>query len=677
MTHPLLSRAEFPAFDQVRPDQIENLVDQLLKDNRARVAELLRNPQPDWASLMLPLEELDDTLSQAWSPISHLNAVRNNEELRTAYNACLPKISDYAAELNQNADLYQAFSGVAEQHKADLDGAQQMVLEQALRNFRLAGVDLPQDKKERFRDLQRMLTELTSRYSDNVLDATNAWSCTVLDVAELRGVPESSLERFRSEAVARDEEGYRIGLDFPSYYAIQAHAENRALREKLYQAYVTRASDQGPHAGQWDNTGIIDEIRQHRHELATLLGFEDYVAYSLATKMAESGDEVEGFLLELASRSRPFAETEIAELREFARAELGIDELQAWDVSFASERLRESRYQITEEEVRPWFPMETVLEGMFSIVKRLFGIDVVAVSDFASYHPDVRLFEVRRDGEALSWFYLDPFAREHKRGGAWMDEYRCRRRRADGSLQRPVAYLVCNFMPPSETRPALLTHDEVTTLFHEFGHGLHHMLTEIDYMDVSGINGVPWDAVELPSQFMENWCWERDALTAISSHYETGEPLPGEMLDKMLAMRNFQSGMQMLRQVEFSLLDLRLHANAADGLRPLAETQAEVRAITAYLELPEWNRYTHSFTHVFSGGYAAGYYSYKWAEVLSADAFSRFQEEGIFDARCGSEFRQHILARGGSEDPRVLFRRFRGRDPKPDALLASCGMSAP
>ncbi len=675
MSHVLLSRPEFPAFDDVRPEEVESVIDQLLAENRAQVRELLQQPEATWKGLLLPLEELDDRLSQAWSPVSHLNAVCNNEALRNAYNACLPKISDYSAELSQNQALFEAISAV-ESAGAELDTAQRAVLEHTLRDFRLAGVALPQEKKERFRELQRMLTELTSRYSDNVLDATNAWSRTIEDVEALRGVPQTSLDRFRAEAESRGESGYRISLDFPAYFAIMAHAQNRKLREELYHAYSTRASDQGPHAGQWDNSGIMDEIRQHRQELARLLGFEDYVAYSLATKMAGSGSEVESFLLELAERSRPFAEREMAEVRAFAAEKLGIDELQAWDMSYVSERLRESRYQLREEELRPWFPLEKVLDGLFDIVARLFGVEVAQASGYPTYHPDVRLFEIRRGGEAIAWFYLDPFAREHKRGGAWMDEYRSRRRCADGRMQRPVAYLVCNFMPPSGGRPALLTHDEVITLFHEFGHGLHHMLTEIEYLDVSGINGVPWDAVELPSQFLENWCWEPEALSSISAHFETGEPLPREMLNSMLAMRNFQSGVQMLRQVEFSLLDLRLHAASTGGMRPVAEVLAEVREITGYLELPEWNRYTHSFTHVFSGGYAAGYYSYKWAEVLSADAFSRFREEGVFNPQCGADFYRHVLARGGSEDPRELFRRFRGRDPQPDALLQTCGLVA-
>ncbi len=675
MSQELLTRPEFPAFHAVQPEAIEATIDQLLAENRTEVNTLLAQAERTWSSLLLPLEELDDRLSQAWSPISHLNAVRNNEALRKAYNACLPKISDYAAELSQNQSLFEAVQAVDASDEA-LDPAQRMVLKQSLRDFRLAGVALPKDQKDRFRDLQRMLTELTSRFSDNVLDATNAWSRVLADATELKGVPASSLDRFRAEAESRGETGYRISLDFPSYFAVMAHAENRELRQELYHAYSTRASDQGPHAGKWDNSGIMDEIRQHRQELARLLGFEDYVAYSLATKMAETGEEVETFLLELAERSRPFAEQEMVELRAFAASELGLEDLQAWDMSFASERLREARYELREEELRPWFPLEKVLHGLFEIVGRLFGIEVVQLDGFATYHADVRLFEVRREGEAISWFYLDPFAREHKRGGAWMDDYRSRRRRADGTMQRPVAYLVCNFMPPSGGRPALLTHDEVITLFHEFGHGLHHMLTEIEYLDVSGINGVPWDAVELPSQFLENWCWEPEALSTISAHYETGEPLPAEMLERMLAMRNFQSGIQMLRQVEFSLLDLRLHAAGTSGLRPVREVLAEVREITGYLELPASNRYTHSFTHVFSGGYAAGYYSYKWAEVLSADAFSRFREEGVFDAACGADFYRHILARGGSEDPRELFRLFRGRDPKPDALLESCGLKA-
>ncbi len=674
-SNPLLQDNEFPPFGSIVAAHVEPAVRSILADNRACLQELLGREAYTWDSLILPLDEMDDRLGQAWSPVGHLNAVQNSPEMREAYNGCLPMLSDYATEIGQNRELFEACESLQASGEA-LDPAQQMVLRQALRDFRLAGVALPEDLKERYAELQRRLSDLTSRFSDQVLDATQGWTLHIEDERRLAGVPETGMQILRQAAAQRDKTGCVLTLDFPAYYAVITHAHDRALREQAYTAYVTRASDQGPQAGCWDNGPLIEEILAARHEKARLLDFANYAEYSLAPKMARSADEVMAFLRELAAKALPRAREELQELRDFAATELGIEDMQAWDVAYCSEKLRLARHAVSEEALRPYFPAEKVLDGLFTISGRLFDVEIRPREQFPTYHPDVRLYEVVRDGSTLAWFYVDLFAREQKRGGAWMDDYRVRRRRSDGSLQLPVAYLVCNFTPPTAERPSLLTHDEVTTLFHEFGHGLHHMLTRVEYRDVSGINGVPWDAVELPSQFMENWCWEKEAIPLISGHYETGAPLPEQELDNMLGARNFQAAMQMMRQLEFSIFDFRMHMEYnPDSPRSVLELADEVRDEASVMRPPAFNRYPHSFTHVFAGGYAAGYYSYKWAEVLAADAFSRFREEGIFNSDCGRAFRETFLEQGGSREPIDLFREFRGREPSVDALLQSCGLA--
>ncbi len=676
MSNPLLTPASLPQFSAIKPEHVVPAIDELLSRNRARVAELVEQPMTDWQSLVGEIEQLNDELAQAWSPVSHLNAVQNTDEMREAYNACLPKLSEYFTELGQNEKLYQAFEAFAATDAfTALTTAQKKVITNSLRDFRLSGIGLEGEQQKRYAQLQLELSELTTKFSENVLDATQGWVKQVTDEAELAGLPEHVLVAAKAAAEERELEGWVLTLDFPVYYGVMLHADNRALREEFYTAYATRASDQGPKAGEWDNSELMQKILTARLELAKLLGFENYAEYSLATKMAQSTDQVVQFLEDLAERSKPQAAKEVAELRAFAAEESGLETLEAWDMTYYAEKLKQKRFNISQQELRPYFPLPRVLEGLFGVTERLFNVSVRELQDFDTYHKDVRLFELSRDGEVVAHCYLDPFARSAKRGGAWMDDCRVRRR-IDTSLQLPVAYLVCNFTPPIEGEPALLTHDEVTTLFHEFGHGLHHMLTQMEHADISGINGVAWDAVELPSQFMENWCWEPEALALISGHYETGEPLPAQMLERLLEAKHFQSGMMMVRQLEFSLFDFVLHRDYQPGDTSVQAVLDQVRSQVAVVTPPAFNRFQHSFSHIFAGGYAAGYYSYKWAEVLSADAFSRFEEEGIFNADTGQSFRTEILEKGGSKEPMELFVAFRGREPEVDALLRHSGIAA-
>jgi len=578
--------------------------------------------------------------------------------------------------MGQNKALFDAYARLAESEVYQtLDAIQKRVIDNALRDFKLSGIALEGADKARYAEIQKRLSELTNKFSENVLDATQGWYYVADEIESLAGLPEDAIAAAKSAASSRDLQGYVITLDFPAYYAVMTYAEDAKLREMLYRAYSTRASDQGPKAGQWDNTDIINEILTLRHELASLLGFASYADYSLATKMADSPAQVIQFLEDLATRSKPVAEQDLAELKAFAQELDGCTELMPWDISFYAEKLKQQRYKVSQQMLKPYFPLPKVLSGLFEIVHRLFGVTLTEQPNSDVWHKDVRFFEVSRQGEVIAYCYLDPFARANKRGGAWMGDCRGRRRRSDGSIQLPVAYLVCNFTPPVGDKPALLTHDEVTTLFHEFGHGLHHMLTKMEYSDISGIHGVAWDAVELPSQFMENWCWEPEGLALMSGHYETGDALPQELLDKMLAAKHFQAGMMMVRQLEFSLFDFRLHYEYQPGVTEVQTLLDEVRAQVSVLLPPAENRFQHSFGHIFSGGYAAGYYSYKWAEVLSADAFSRFEEEGIFSRQAGSDFRTQVLEKGGSDEPMNLFVAFRGREPSVDALLRHNGIT--
>ncbi len=676
MENPLVDLSGLPPFSRIRPEHVEPAIDRLIGQCRARIEELTSGPElPTWESFVEPLEESDDALSRAWSPVGHLNSVMNSDELRAAYNACLPKLSDYGTEVGQNTALFEGYRAVASQEH--LDPTQRKLLENALRDFHLSGVDLPADKKARYKEISQELSRLTSKYEENLLDATNAWSKVVTDEAALAGLPDSAKALARQTAEQRGEDGWVLTLDFPSYLPVMTYADDRALRREVYEAFSTRASDQGPHAGGWDNGEHMEKILELRHELAQLLGFGNYAERSLATKMARSTDEVMHFLDDLAERSVSRARRELDELRDYAREHHGAQDLAPWDLAYYSEKLREHRYAITQEELRPYFPLPRVLTGMFSVVERLFDLRIQETRGVDTWHPDVRFFEIRDGaGELRGQFYLDPFARQKKRGGAWMDvcTNRLHTARCD---QIPVAYLVCNFSPPVGDQPSLLTHNEVETLFHEFGHGLHHMLTRVDYPAVAGISGVPWDAVELPSQFLENWCWEREPLDLISGHVDTGEPIPDALYERMRAAKNFQSAMQMVRQLEFAIFDFRLHLeyDPAKGGR-IYEILDQVRDQVAVLKPPAFNRFAHGFSHIFSGGYAAGYYSYKWAEVLSADAFSLFEEKGVLDTETGRAFRQSILERGGSAEAMDLYVEFRGREPTIDALLRHTGIAA-
>ncbi len=679
MPNPLLNPTGLPHFSEIRPEHVKPAIEQLLADGRRQVEELLAaNSVYTWHNLVEPMEAMDDRINRAWSPVSHMNSVVNTDELRDAYNVCLPMLSEYGTELGQHEGLYQAFRQIADGDEyTRLDTAQRKVIDNALRDFRLSGIELPQAERDRYKKILQELSKICSKYSDNVLDATNAWHKQITDEALLAGLPESARSLAKQTAGQRGLDGWVFTLEFPSYYPVMTYADDRALREEAYTAYVTRASDLGPNAGQWNNSGIMDRIIEMRHEAAQLLGFKNYAERSLATKMAESTDQVMDFLNDLAKRSRPAAQKELAEVRAYAAEKHGQEDLQAWDIGYYSEKLRQDRYAISQEELKPYFPEPRVVSGLFSIVEKLYGLRIERQNSVDTWHKDVSFYRIKDAGDTIRGeFYLDLYARPHKRGGAWMDECICRRS-VDQGIQTPVAYLTCNFSPPIGDDPAMFTHDEVITLFHEFGHGLHHMLTQINYAGVSGINGVAWDAVELPSQFMENWCWEREALDLISGHYRSGERIPDELYQRMRKAKNFQSAMQMVRQLELALFDFRMHRDYTPDREPrIHETLNEVREQVAVMKPPAFNRFENSFSHIFGGGYAAGYYSYKWAEVLSADAFSAFEETGIFNRDTGDKFLHSILEQGGSREPMELFVEFRGREPNIDALLRHSGLAA-
>ena len=678
MTNPLLTSFTLPPFSAIQPEHVVPAVEQALQACRDVVEKVVAQGAPyTWDNLCQPLAEVDDRLGRIFSPVSHLNSVKNSPELRQAYEQTLPLLSEYSTWVGQHEGLYQAYRNLKEgENYAQLSLAQKKAVDNALRDFELSGIGLPKEKQQRYGEIAARLSELGSTYSNNVLDATMGWNKLITDESELAGMPESAMAAAKAQAEAKGQEGWLLTLDIPSYLPVMTYCDNQALREEMYRAYSTRASDQGPNAGKWDNGPIIAEELALRHELAQLLGFDSYAHKSLATKMAQSPSQVIDFLTDLAQRARPQAEKELERLRAFAKHEHGIDELQPWDLTYYGEKQKQHLYAISDEQLRPYFPEERAVNGLFEVVKRIYGISAKERKDVDVWHPDVRFFDLYdEDGELRGSFYLDLYARENKRGGAWMDDCVGMMRKADGSLQKPVAYLTCNFNRPVNGKPALFTHDEVTTLFHEFGHGLHHMLTRVDVPGVSGISGVPWDAVELPSQFMENWCWEPEALAFISGHYETGEPLPQALLDKMLAAKNYQAALFILRQLEFGLFDFRLHTefDPAKGAQIL-ETLAEVKKLVAVVPSPSWGRFPHAFSHIFAGGYAAGYYSYLWADVLAADAYSRFEEEGIFNRETGQSFLDNILTRGGAEEPMELFKRFRGREPQLDAMLEHYGI---
>lgn len=673
--NPLLDFSGLPQFDRIQPQHITPAMETLLQQGKQTIAELASSTlAPTWQNFAEPLEEVEEKIARAWSQVGHINAVINSPELREAYNANLPKLTDFYSDLAQDERLYNKYKALkASAEFARLSAAQKKIIDNEIRDFKLGGAELPAAQKQRFKQIQEQLSKLTTKFEENIMDTVDAFQHLVQDRAELLGIPEDALQAAQQAAQAAGLQGYLFSLHFPSYMPLMQYADNRALRETMYRAYATRASELGE--AKWDNSALMQQILDLRYEAAVMLGFNSYAEMSLATKMADTPQQVIDFLLQLAQRAKPYAQQDMQELRQFAQ-QLGISDLQAWDVAYVSEKLREDKYAYSDQEVKQYFPESKVLQGLFKVVESIFKVHVEK-TQAPVWHADASFYEIRDShGELIGQFYLDLYARNNKRGGAWMDEAITRRVSA-GKLTTPVAYLTCNFSAPIGDKPALFTHDEVITLFHEFGHGLHHMLTRVESYGVSGIKGVEWDAVELPSQFMENFCWEWDVVKHMTSHVETGQPLPRALFDKMIAGKNFQSGMQTVRQIEFSLFDMRLHheyqsPTALDILQLLEQVRDQV----AVVRPPQWNRFAHAFSHIFAGGYAAGYYSYKWAEVLSADAYSMFEENGVLCAETGQRFWHEILAQGGSRPALESFIAFRGRAPDIEALLRHNGMSA-
>ena len=678
--NPLLDVEGLPRFAAIRPEHVGSALDALLVSNQAVIGQLESavRDDADWESFAQPLEDLEDRLQKMWSPVSHLNAVADTEDLRDAYQNSLEKLTAYRAALGQNKTIFQGYRNIqAHADFSGLDAAKRKVILNAVRDFRLSGVELEGKERARFKDIITDLATLSNKFEHNVMDATDGWALVLNEPADLVGLPETVITLARKTAESAGHSGWQFTLQAPSYIPFMRYSERSDLRRQMYEAFITRASDRGPQADRWDNTTLMTQILGLRQELAALLGYSNYAEYALVDRMASSVAEVEGFLIDLISRARPQAQRELQALEDFAGRSTGDNVVAPWDIAYHSEKLRQATYHFDQEELRPYFPLPRVLSGLFEIVNRLFGITVTkAVADV--WHPDVMFYEIRDEGgEIRGRFYLDLYAREHKRSGAWMAECVGRYRRPDNAVQTPVAFLTCNFTQPLDDKPALLTHDDVITLFHEFGHGLHHLLSLVEEPSVTGISGVPWDAVELPSQFLENWCWEQGALDLVTCHVDTGEPLPDKLLQKLRGARNFQSGMQMVRQLEFGLFDFRLHASAAqisaDDIQRLLD---DVRQQVAVVTPPPFDRFPHAFSHIFSGGYAAGYYGYLWAEVLSADAYNRFEQEGVFNTAAGRAFLQHILETGGVEEPLDVFRAFRGREPSIDAFLRHWGLNS-
>jgi oligopeptidase A len=670
MTNPLLDTSSLPRFDDIAPQHVVPAIEQLIKRNRTRLDALLGSDQhAQFDSVVIPVEEMDHELSRVWSPVRHLQSVLGSKDWRDAYNAALPLLTEYGTDLSQNADLQRAFAKVKDSLDTDASAASRSLVDHALRDFHLAGVDLPDAEKARFKAIMQDLAATQASFEHNVQDASDAWTLHITDEKELTGVPEQAQKRAAEEANTRQLDGWVLTLDYPTYDAILTHAENRDLREQLYRAWSTRGSDQGSKAD-WDNSGNIEKITALRHEAACLVGFGSYAEYSLATKMAATTDQVIGFLRELASRTREAAEKELAELCALA----GFN-LEPWDVAYWLEKLKQAKYSISNEELRQYFPEKKVIDGLFELAARLYDVTLTERDDVETWHETVSYFSVTNaDGEMLGGFYTDLFARAGKRSGAWIDEC-VNRKSLNGSVTLPVGYLVCNFPPPDDRGQSLITHDDVVTLFHEFGHMLHHLLTRIEYPSIAGINGVPWDAVELPSQFMENFAWNFEVLSRCSANAETGEPLPQELFEKLDNARHCGAALAMMRQLEFAAFDFILHADydPEKGAQVLARVK-EIRNEFSLLKHPDYNRFSHSFSHIFAGGYAAGYYSYKWAEVLAADAFEAFEQAGIFDQETAQRFRHEILEIGGSRDFMEAYVAFRGRKPEIGALLRLSGI---
>lgn len=687
--NPLLNFDTLPHFSKINAEHVMPALEKVIEDNRNEIKALCQIENVTWRNFAEKTEDLDEKISRVWSPVSHLNSVQDSDDLREAYQQGISLLTEYSSEMGQNLALFKQFKALKSSDEfANLNQAQQRIIENSLLDFTLSGAELDEKKQTRLRDIDQQLSELSNQFSRNVLDATQAWKKLITDESQLSGLPDSARNMAAQLASEAGETGWLFNLQIPSFMAVMQHADNQTLRQEMYEAYTTRASDQSS-SGDFDNTQLIEDLLTLKHEKASLLGYAHYAAYSLVKKMAKSSNHVIDFLEDLVKYAKPVAEKELIELRAFATQTQGKDqennELMAWDIAYYSEKLREQRYAFNDEQIKPYFPAPHVFNGMFEVVNRLFNISIAENTTMQTWHEDVRCFDVlNSNNELIGQLYADLYVRQHKRGGAWMDTCVHRRNKGD-SIQRPVAFLTCNFSPPIGDAPALLTHSDVETLFHEFGHTLHHLLTQVDEMSVAGINGVSWDAVELPSQFLENWCWHDESLALIAQHYQTKEALPESLLNKMRAAKNFQSGMQTLRQVEFALFDMRLHsdyktspgnkANSQNNnLESVQSVLDSVRQHVAVLTPPSTNRFQNSFSHIFAGGYAAGYYSYKWSEVLSADAFGRFEEEGIFNAQTGQDFLAAILEKGGSEDANDLFIRFRGREPKIDSLLRQTGI---
>jgi oligopeptidase A len=671
--NPLLEDGELPKFSAIQPEHVEPALVEILRRNRKLLDELLsRSEQAEltFEDGILPIESLAQQLHRVWSPVSHLHAVKNSPELRAVYNDCLPVLARYQTEIAQDERLYRLYENVQANLPPDRRDGASSLLRLALRDFRLAGVNLPPEKKQRFKAIMEELTQICARFDQNVLDSMAAWSHHETTAEAVAGIPATVLEQAAANAREKSLDGWLFSLNQPTYIALLTHADNPDLRHQIYRAWMTRASDQDMKSADFDNTGIMERILLLRHEAAALVGYENFAEYSLASKMAGSVNEVCHFLEDLARRSRATAARELKDLEHFAGRPLA-----AWDIAFYGEKLRQERFSVSDEQLRPYFPLDSVLDGLFAVVNKLYGLTAKQMTDVDTWQADVRFYQLLAgDGEIVGGFFIDLFARSNKVSGAWMDEC-INRMQIDDRLQRPVAHLNCNFAAPTESTPCLLTHDDVVTLFHEFGHTLHHLMTRVPFPSVSGINGVPWDAVELPSQFMENFAWQPEAIEMISGHYETGEPLPSELLEKLRASRVFHAGLQMVRQVELALFDIRLHAEfepeTGSNIPALIE---EIRDQVAVVKQPEFNRFAHAFSHIFGGGYAAGYYSYKWAEVLAADAWSAFEERGVLSSTLANRFRETILEIGGTVEIGKAFEAFRGRPPKITPLLIQAGI---
>lgn len=674
MNNPVLNRQSLPLFDQIKPDHISPAIESILKEANTLIESLKKKgATASWENFVEPIEIISEKISRAWGQIEHLNAVVNSDNLRKAYNDNLIKLTEFYTNLSQDESLYKKYQSLKDSEAfKSLTSSQKRIIDNVLREFKLGGAELNETDKKRFKAIQEKLAKLSTQFEENILDATNEFSIIVDNLDELMGIPEENIKKALADAKEDKKEGYKFTLHFPSYLPVMQYADSRPLREKLYHAYATRASELA--SPKFDNTKLIEEILALRYESSKLLGFKNFAEMSLVTKMAKSSEEVISFLMDLANKAKPFALKDMDELKSFSKI-LNIEKLEAWDVAYVSEKLRQAKYSFSENEVKQYFPEHRVLKGLFKVVETIFKLKIIK-SDAPTWHKDVSFYSIKNeDDELIGQFYFDLYARNHKRGGAWMDEAISRYKNSLES-SHPVAFLTCNFSSPSENKPALFSHDDVITLFHEFGHGLHHMLTTVDDYSISGIKGVEWDAVELPSQFMENFCWEWEVVKHMTEHVDNKDPLPKTLFDKMIEAKNFQSGMQTLRQIEFSLFDIKLHTEYSNQnkINPLTLLET-IRDEIAVIRPPSWNRFPNSFSHIFAGGYAAGYYSYKWAEVLASDAFSLFEEQGILSSHAGQKFRNEVLSKGGSRPAMESFVAFRGREPSVDALLRHNGMA--